>query len=56
MLELEFTNPANVQKVIYMENNKKKKQVRNKRQDEGKQLSFSVINRIFQHIQTPGIS
>lgn len=54
MLELEFTNPANVQKVIYMENNKKKKQVRNKRQDEGKQLS--VINRIFQHIQTPGIS
>lgn len=55
MLELEFTNPANVQKVIYMENNKKKK-VRNKRQDEGKQLSFSVINRIFQHIQTPGIS
>lgn len=55
MLELEFTNPANVQKVIYMENNKKKKkQVRNKRQDEGKQLS--VINRISQHIQTSGIS
>lgn len=25
LLELEFTNPANVQKVIYMENNKKKK-------------------------------
>lgn len=54
MLELEFTNPANVQKVIYMENNEKKKQVRNKRQDEAKQLS--VINRISQHIQTPGIS